>query len=96
MKSRRGVRLPTAPPTRKHGTRKYNRKEDNPQNWKDYLDMERWEAQELLDELAQALSDNHDDYLNALTEQRGEREPVDDDYPTKEESDTEEEVPEGE
>ena len=66
MKSQRGVRLPNAPPTRKHGTRKYDRKEDNPQNWKDYLDMERWEAQEDLEEI--------------MAEHRAEREPVDDDY----------------
>ena len=104
MKSRRGVRLPTAPPTRKHGDEsRYRRSREHAQNWRDYLDatvddlmeekeMERWEAQERLDELAQELSDNHDEYLNALTEQRGEREPVDDDYPTKEESETEEEV----
>ncbi len=82
MKSQRGVRLPTAPPTRKHGTRKYDRKDDNPQNWKDYLDMERWEAQEDLEEI--------------MAEHRAERELVDDDYPTTEERETEEEVSEGE
>ena len=39
MKSRRGVRLPTAPPTRKHGDEnKYRRNREHAQNWRDYLD----------------------------------------------------------
>jgi len=78
MKSRRGVRLPTAPPTRKHGDEnRYRRNREKAQNWHDYLDatiddlqeeremMEYWEAQEMLDEIA---------------ENRADREKVDDDY----------------
>jgi len=88
MKSQRGVRLPTAPPTRKHGDEnRYRRNREKAQNWHDYLDatiddlqeeieMQEYEAQEMLDELAEKLSDAHEE----MTEQRGEREPVDDDY----------------
>ena len=69
MKSRRGVRLPTAPPTRKHGDEnRYRRNREKAQNWREYLDltiddymeemeMEYWEAQEMLDDLARADDD---------------------------------------
>ena len=67
MKSQRGVRLPNAPPTSKHKDKsKYVRKHGEPQNWREYLDMEMWEAQEDLEEV--------------MAEHRAEREPVDDDY----------------
>jgi len=78
MKSQRGVRLPTAPPTRKHGDEnRYRRNREKAQNWHDYLDatiddlqeekeMEMYEAQEDLEEI--------------MAEHRAEREPVDDDY----------------
>jgi len=64
MKSQRGVRLPTAPPTRKHGDEnRYRRNREKAQNWRDYLDatiddlqeeieMQEYEAQEMLDEIA--------------------------------------------
>jgi len=86
MKSQRGVRLPTAPPTRKHGDEnRYRRNREKAQNWRDYLDatiddlqeeieMQEYEAQEMLDELADKLAEKHEE----MTEQRGEREPVDD------------------
>lgn len=38
MKSQRGVRLPNAPATRKHGITKYDRKSEKSQNWRDYLE----------------------------------------------------------
>lgn len=38
MKSRRGVRLPNAPATRKHGITKYDRQTEKEQNWRNYLE----------------------------------------------------------
>ena len=38
MKSQRGVRLPNAPATRKHGITKYDRQTEKAQNWRDYMD----------------------------------------------------------